>query len=153
MSPQNDLHGPTGGPERSTAAPFASAAPASRLHPEDRAALAREVAQHLANLLQAPSVHSSLVDARTAAQALSVDIKTVYRHKHELGGIKVGAAWRFDLDRARAALAEGVTDRESSERSEPSKSAATTTRKRRRRRTSKAPDCQLLPVGRVETRI
>jgi hypothetical protein len=46
----------------------------------------------------APDERKRLVTARQAAEILAVDLKRVYRHAKELGGRKVGGAWRFDLD-------------------------------------------------------
>ena len=95
-----------------------------------------------------PEERKQLVTARQAAEILAVDLKTVYRHAKELGGRKVGGAWRFDLD------ARGVGDptepsaRYASERPRESESPAARGPRpngRARHRVS----CQLLPVGRV----
>jgi hypothetical protein len=91
-----------------------------------------------------------LVSARALATRLGVDPKSVYRHAPELGGVRVGRAWRFDLERATAAWANGASDRHRSERSQAPEPPVDTGSTRRQRRPSKAPECQLMPVGRAQ---
>ena len=89
-----------------------------------------------------------LVDARTVAEAIGVDLKTVYRHADELGAVRVGRRLRFDLDRALRSWSNGESDRCPSERSQP---LQTPTPKRTSDTCQRSPDtahCQLLPVGR-----
>jgi hypothetical protein len=100
---------------------------AERLHPDDLVALADLVANRVAEQLS-PGARSAggLVDAKTLAQLLGVSRDFVYERAAELGGVKLGtgsrAPWRFNVDRARAALT-------SSERPAPA-------RRRRVRRTT-----------------
>ena len=91
-----------------------------------------------------------LVSAGEVAARLGLDSKTVYRHAVALGGVKVGRAWRFDLDRALAAWRSGAGDRSGSERPQPSVAPAGTGATGRRRRPPSGSHCQLLPVGRVQ---
>ncbi len=94
----------------------------------------------------------TLVDAKVVAAALAIDRKTVYRRKHELGGVQVGSRWRFDLAKALAGAAAEVAHRSPSERSEPSSKPATPRRRRTRKGSATTGHCQLLPVGRVSDR-
>jgi hypothetical protein len=106
--------------------------------------------EHLADLVaerlreEPTEPPARLVGARELAERLDVDPKSVYRHAADLGGVQVGRAWRFDLDRA---LAAWGADRSASERPQPSRTPAATGSPSRRRRTTGAPHCQLLPVG------
>lgn len=58
-----------------------------------------------------------LVDARTVAQALDVNLKSIYRHADKLGGVRVGRRLRFDLDRVLRSWSSDEADRCPSERS------------------------------------
>lgn len=73
-----------------------------RLEREQLEALASLIASRLEQARGDGAQHgrNQLVTARQAAELLAVDPKTVYRHARELGGSKVGGAWRFDLDAA-----------------------------------------------------
>jgi hypothetical protein len=74
--------------------------------------LGREELEELADLIACrlqrgqddrdPDERKLLVSVRQAADLLAGDLKTIYRHAEELGGRKVGGAWRFDLDAAAA---------------------------------------------------
>lgn len=55
------------------------------------------VAVRVAELLSGVEPARKFVDAQTAADALGVSRRTVYEHAPELGGVRVGGAWRFDL--------------------------------------------------------
>jgi hypothetical protein len=81
-----------------------SAPPEFRFDPVQLAELARLIA---VELRKAPA---ELVDAATLAELLGVSRDYVYDHKEHLGGVKLGdgprARWRFDVERARAAMAE-----------------------------------------------
>jgi excisionase family DNA binding protein len=96
---------------------------------------------------RAPAERKQLVTARQAAEILAVDLKTVYRHAKELGGWKVGGAWRFDLD-ARAEDAP-VSARYASERPQSSERAAAQGGGRSGKGARDRVRCQLLPVGRA----
>jgi hypothetical protein len=89
-----------------------------------------------------------LADARTVAQALGVDIKTVYRHAGGLGAIRVGRRLRFDLDRALRSWSSGEGDRCPSEKSQASKAPAPKPTLNTSQQSPNAAHCQLLPVGR-----
>jgi hypothetical protein len=89
-----------------------------------------------------------LVDARTVAQTLDVDVKSVYRHSTELGAVRVGRRLRFDLDRALRSWPSGESDRCPSERSQPPETSAPTPTPGARQRPPGTAHCQLLPVGR-----
>jgi hypothetical protein len=129
-------------------------APVVALPVEQLEALADMVAARLlAPVVEQPTHESErLLDARAMAERLQVDLKTVYRHAGELGGVKVGGAWRFDPARMVDEPASGVTDRYGSESPQPSKPPAAARRTHARRRTPRPADCQLLPIGRAGTR-
>lgn len=79
-----------------------------RLHPEDIEAIARRVVE----LQRAQAVHQpekpTMLDVKAMAAHLDVSTAFVYEHAHELGGVKLSdspkAPWRFDLQRATAAM-------------------------------------------------
>jgi hypothetical protein len=86
------------------------------MHPADLERLADLVADRLAERLgdvtpQAPA--GALVDVKAIAATLSVSPDFVYAHAAELGGVKLAdsprAPWRFDVQRAREAMAERGT--------------------------------------------
>jgi hypothetical protein len=97
-----------------------------------------------------PAEVRPLLTALELAARFGVDAKSIYRHALELGGTKVGRSWRFDPDRALAAWPPRVADRSGSEIPQAPQGPMNTGRKRPRRRPSNNPDCQLLPVGRVD---
>jgi DNA-binding transcriptional MocR family regulator len=101
---------------------------------------------------RAPEERKQLLTARQTAELLAVDLKTVYRHARELGGRKVGGAWRFDLHAANLDVAGEESARYASERPHPPKPPAVSRRRRDRDRARDRVDCQLLPVGRVSDR-
>lgn len=77
------------------------------------------------------------VSAPELAAILGVAVKTVYRHKRELGAIQVGRAVRFD-----------ATARFASVGSQEAEQPVDTAHSSARRRASQPAHCQLLPVGR-----
>jgi len=91
----------------------------------------------------------AFVSAGELAARLGIDSKTVYRHGAELGGVKVGRVWRFDLARAVEAWSSAGDDRSGSGGSRTLKTPVGTCSTGRRRRASSASHCQLLPVGRA----
>jgi hypothetical protein len=97
-----------------------------------------------------------LVGADELAARLRVHRRSIYRHARALGGVRVGRAWRFDLERALAAWAEQEGDRLTSGRSQAAESPVDTGRNGPRRGRVKGRQCQLvpdlLPVGRVGER-
>lgn len=119
----------------------------ARLHPADLEALADLVVERLAaRMAQEPGpAPGGLVDAKAIAALLDVSADFVYDHARELGGVKLAdsprAPWRFDVERAREAMAS----RTAAEPSAPSPPP------RRRRRIAEAPTTSsgspLLPVG------
>jgi len=70
-----------------------------------------QVAQRVAQLLAQRDARSQpqLVTAGELAHELRVQRPWIYKHRHLLGGQRIGdgpkAQWRFDLDTARTALA------------------------------------------------
>ncbi len=80
---------------------LADDAPLAMLELDQLEALADLIAARLPAGGPATDERKPLVNARQAAKLLAVDLKTVYRHAGELGGRKVGGAWRFDLDAVR----------------------------------------------------
>jgi hypothetical protein len=63
----------------------------------EREQIVREVLDGLAALLDEREPRlPELVDAPTLAQALHVEVHSVYRHARELGAVKIGSALRFD---------------------------------------------------------
>jgi hypothetical protein len=126
-----------------------------RLAPDQLAELAELVAAELRGGEVVGAPQRQLVDARTAAGRLGVDLKTVYRRADELGAVRVGRALRFDLERVGKVLATAPADggdRPVSERPQPAEPRTATRRRRSRRPARKGTDCQLLPIGRVEDR-
>lgn len=77
-----------------------------RLHPDDIEAIARRVAELVSPQDGPPG--DALLDVKALAARLGVSAAFVYEHAHELGGAKLTdspkAPWRFDLQRARAAM-------------------------------------------------
>jgi excisionase family DNA binding protein len=140
----------------STAQPGYSArsTPVASLEREQLEALAELIASRLrhARANPAPDERKQFVTARQAAELLAVDLKTVYRHAKELGGLKVGGTWRFDLDAATKDDGAGFSDRYASESPQPSERPVDWGGNRARKRTRDRVDCQLLPVGRVTDR-
>lgn len=109
--------------------------------------LAEGVADRL-RIADIPLPSRELVDAHTVAQALDVDVKSVYRHSAELGAVRIGRRLRFDLDRALRCWSNGESDRRPSERSQPAKVPAPKPSPGTGQRSSGTSHCQLLPVGR-----
>jgi hypothetical protein len=70
------------------------------------------VAQRVAQLLRERprQLEPRPLTAGQLAHYLGVDRPWIYKHRHMLGGERIGAGpkaqWRFDLDRAKAALAQ-----------------------------------------------
>jgi hypothetical protein len=70
-----------------------------------------QVAQRVAHLLQhkQPQAHPELITAGELARRLRVERPWIYKHRHLLGGQRIGdgpkAPWRFDLNTATQALA------------------------------------------------
>lgn len=128
--------------------------PLARLEREQLEALAELIASRIQQARddRAPDKRKQLVTARQAAELLAVDLKTVYRHAKELGGRKVGGAWRFDLDAAAMDDPTESSARYASERPQPSKPHAAPGSMRSRGRATDRIRCQLLPVGSVADR-
>lgn len=62
------------------------------------------IADRLADLVtgtDAAPTGKALVDLKTLAGVLGVSTDFVYDHARELGGVKTGTHWRFDVDQAR----------------------------------------------------
>jgi hypothetical protein len=126
------------------------------------ASLDREQLEALADLIASrvqqvpggggPEKRKQLMTARQAAEILAVDVKTVYRHAEELGGRKVGGAWRFDLAAQAEDARAGSRARYASERPQRSRPPTITGRTRSPGRAGTPVRCQLLPVGRVSDR-
>jgi hypothetical protein len=87
-----------------------------------------------------------LVDAQTVARALGVSRDTVYAHREQLGGHRVGdgarGRLRFDLNYALAAW----TSRSTSKESQPPRSPGSAGRTQRRRRPQTGSSPELLPI-------
>jgi hypothetical protein len=116
-------------------------------------ALADLIADRLRVPAHAPAHEDKpLVNTRQAAELLGVDLKTVYRHASELGGRKVGGAWRFDLGAPHTDHPMDGDDRYASERTEPPRAPVTPRPKRIRKPAASDGHCRLLPVGRVTDR-
>jgi hypothetical protein len=70
-----------------------------------------QIANRVVSLLrvEAPPAEPRPLTAGQLAHYLGVDRPWIYRHRHILGGERIGdgskAPWRFDLDTAKAALA------------------------------------------------
>lgn len=84
-----------------------------RLHPEDIEAIARRVVElHRAQAIHQPE-KPTMLDVKALAAHLGVSTAFIYEHAHELGGVKLSdspkAPWRFDLERATAAMHARVT--------------------------------------------
>lgn len=122
---------------------------ADRLAPR-MAALLADIPQTSTASATVPA--ETLVDAKTVAAALQLDLKTVYRRREELGGRHVGRSVRFDLAKALAGPSAEDVSRSRSERPQPTSTPATPRRRRSRKAPSTARHCQLLPVGRAEDR-
>jgi len=75
----------------------------------DVEAIADATAQKVLAVVGAQSNTFGLVDARDLAEELGVSVDYIYAHSRELGAMRLGsgpkARIRFDLDRARQALA------------------------------------------------
>jgi hypothetical protein len=102
------------------------------------------IARCLAELLESRPVTTAapLVDVRRLAAALGVGRDFVYEHAVELGGVKLTASpkspWRFDVERARRAMAD---------RAAPTPVSETSTRRPgARRRPPAASAVKLLPI-------
>jgi hypothetical protein len=110
-------------------------------------AIAERVAEHLRadDDASRPPRSLRLVDARTVAQALDVNLKSIYRHADKLGGVRVGRRLRFDLNRALRSWPSNEDDRCHSEKSQPPRSPVD---KRSSSARQGTPDDTLLPVGR-----
>jgi hypothetical protein len=106
-----------------------------RLHPDDVAAIASQVADRLV----VPQ-HPRLVDTATLAEVLGVSPGFVRAHADQLGAVRIGngpkARLRFDIDQARAALARASS-------ASPSKAASSVARPYAAGRRTSVP---LLPV-------
>jgi hypothetical protein len=89
-----------------------------------------------------------LVDARSLAEALDVDLKSIYRHADKLGAVRVGRRLRFDLDRALRSWSSDEDDRCPSEGSQPLETPAPKPTPGTRQQLPSATRCRLLPVGR-----
>ena len=67
-----------------------------------------QVAQRVAQLLQQREARPELITAGELARQLRVQRPWVYKHRHLLGGQRIGdgpkAQWRFDLEMATQAL-------------------------------------------------
>lgn len=98
--------------------------PLASLEPGQLEAVAEIIASPLRRAGEARPTSKQLVTARQAAELLAVDLKTVCRHAKELGGPKVGGAWRFDLDATAMDDATEPSARYASERPRPSKRPA-----------------------------
>jgi hypothetical protein len=87
-----------------------------RLHPDDVAAIASQVADRLG-----VRHHPRLVDTATLAEVLGVSPGFVRAHPDQLGAVRIGngpkARLRFDIDQARAALARASSASASKARS------------------------------------
>lgn len=110
-----------------------------RLHPDDVEAIARRVAELLQPAATAPG---ALVDVKALASVLGVSKDFIYEHAVELGGVKLAgspkAPWRFDVERARGAMAE---------RAQPAQEARPLPRRPRARRArASAAGVELLPI-------
>jgi hypothetical protein len=92
----------------------------------------------------APARSDGLVDAQTLAGVLGVDRAYVYRHRDELGAIKVGDGER---PRLRFDLAAALGSRDASGISDPHSSPPLQADRSRRSRLSGS-GVDLLPVGR-----
>jgi hypothetical protein len=110
--------------------------------------LADVIAERVVDLLHDEPPRARLVDATALADALGVDLKSVYRHASTLGAVRVGRRLRFDLDRALRSWPSGESDRCPSERSQPLQAPAPKPTLGTRQGSSGTAHCQLLPVGR-----
>lgn len=111
--------------------------------------IAERVVQRLrADDTSRPARSPRLVGAHEVADALDVDLKSIYRHADKLGAVRVGRRLRFDLDRALRSWSAGESDRCPSERSQSVRTPAP----KQTLDTGQPPPgtahCQLLPVGR-----
>lgn len=113
--------------------------------------LVEAIARRVVELLDERSgeAPAGLVDAATLARLLGVSRSTVYDHRAELGGVRLGEGTRgrlrFDVDEARAAWIRRV-GRERSKRPEVPETPAVGTVVRRRRRSTGRSGGVLLPV-------
>jgi hypothetical protein len=89
-----------------------------------------------------------LVDARAVAEALGVNLKSIYRHADKLGGVRVGRRLRFDLDGALRSWPSDGDDRCHSEKSQPRRSSVEKRSSSTRQGSPDDTHCRLLPVGR-----
>jgi hypothetical protein len=103
-----------------------------RLDDDQLEQLADLITDRLANVTLTQT--RALLTAPELAEALRVEVKSVYRHADELGAIRVGGALRFD-----AAVALAV---------KPSTSAETTRPRTASKRHRRASAPKLLDVGR-----
>jgi hypothetical protein len=111
------------------------------------------IAERVAERLRADDAPRSvwsrrLVGAREVADALDVDLKSIYRHADKLGVVRVGRRLRFDLDRALRSWSAGESDRCPSERSQPLQTPAPKQTSDTSHPSPGTAHCQLLPVGR-----
>jgi hypothetical protein len=106
------------------------------------------IAERVVDLLREEPPRARLVDAAALADALGVDLKSVYRHASTLGAVRVGRRLRFDLDRALRSWPSGESDRCPSERSQPLQTPAPKPTSGTGQRPLGTAHCQLLPVGR-----
>lgn len=127
----------------------------TRLHPDDLAALARLVADELADRVLAQFsgavnggralTHSRLLTAAEVGELVGLNREAVYRKADELGAVRIGTGpkprLRFDAERVAAALATCSASRESSQQNLPRRQRS---RQRQSRNTSGA--IPLLPV-------
>lgn len=108
---------------------------AMRLHPDDVAAIASQVADRLG-----AQQHGRLVDTATLAETLGVSSGFVRAHADQLGAVRIGdgpkARLRFDIAQALAALAKTAS-------ASPSKAAPAVARRHAAGRRTSVP---LLPV-------
>ena len=106
----------------------------------DVEAIAQRVAEMLGSSTTA--VSAPMVDVRGLAAALGVGRDFVYEHAVELGGVKLTASpkapWRFDVERARRAMADRMA---------PAPRASSSTRRPGARRRRPATEgVKLLPI-------
>ncbi|MGH2974077.1 MAG: hypothetical protein ACRDLL_04315 [Solirubrobacterales bacterium] len=107
------------------------------------------IASRVTELLRPPAV-GGLIDATDVARRYGVSRSWVYANATELGAVRLGhgakARLRFDPDR----IAERLTSRSASERSQRPESPATKPRTRRRNKSQPGQRSELLPIKEVK---
>lgn len=153
------MEGPLKNPASGQTPTIADAQPSSPAGSSPTPRLEHEQLETLAGLIasrvqrdqedRARETRMHLVTARQAAELLAVDLKTVYRHAKELGGRKVGRAWRFDLAAEAMDGPVASSARYASERPQPSERPAVQGQKDADNRPRHRVRCPLLSVGRA----